>query len=178
VLELLDGFGSHVNCYEANLFRSEHKIISLKEEGDSSHINQAYDRLTARSDKDVVRKSLVWLQRDKLENAAHLDQWDLIHAGLATVRRTCDDPTIWQKSFASTNTQPSCREDFELFMKKIEPHLHASDSYELRNIAEVDKYTLLPKFWQSMTSEQKRRAMAIVDDDVWIPLPLVATIPP
>jgi PII-like signaling protein len=50
-LELVDGFGSHVNCHEAKVFRTDHKILSLKEVVDSSHINQAYDRFVARSDK-------------------------------------------------------------------------------------------------------------------------------
>jgi hypothetical protein len=50
------------------------------------------------------------------------------------------------------------------FMKKIEPHLYDLDSYELQNLAKVDKYTLLPRFWQAMTSQQKRRAMTIVEE--------------
>jgi hypothetical protein len=67
MLELLDGFGSHVNCHEANMYRWQKKVLSLKEEGDSSHINQAYDRFTAKNDKRIHREALQWLQRDKFK---------------------------------------------------------------------------------------------------------------
>jgi hypothetical protein len=35
------------------IVKKKKKILLLKEEGDSSHINQAYDRFVARSDKAV-----------------------------------------------------------------------------------------------------------------------------
>jgi hypothetical protein len=41
ILELLGGFGSHTNSLEANKLRAKYKALSLKEEADSSHINQA-----------------------------------------------------------------------------------------------------------------------------------------
>jgi hypothetical protein len=96
-----------MNCYEANVFRTQHKILSLKEEGDSSHINQAYNRLTAKNDKAVHRRALAWLQRDKFKNRHQISQWDLITCGFAAVRASCDDPSIWEKSFTATNTRPS-----------------------------------------------------------------------
>jgi hypothetical protein len=95
VLELLDGFSSHVNCYEANVFRSDHNIISLKEEGNSLHINQAYDRFTEKNDKSVQREALNWLQRDRIMNAHAIMQWDLLLTGLAAVRATRDNPRPW-----------------------------------------------------------------------------------
>ncbi len=53
VLEVFDGFGSHLTGLRAMKLRDENKILSLKEEGDSSHVNQAYDRFVARSHKAV-----------------------------------------------------------------------------------------------------------------------------
>jgi hypothetical protein len=35
VLELVDGFGSHINCYEANVFRAEHNVIPASGRGRS-----------------------------------------------------------------------------------------------------------------------------------------------
>jgi hypothetical protein len=145
VLELLDGFGSHVNCYEANVFRSDHNIISLKEAGNSSHINQAYDRFAAKNDKSVQREALNWLQRDRIKNAHAITQWDLLLTGLASVHATRDNPSIWERSFTCTNTRPSTQREFNVWIKEIEPHLNASDSYDLRHL-EVDKYKLLPAF--------------------------------
>ena len=163
VLELVDGFGSHITNVEANMERSNNKILSLKEEGDSSHINQAYDRLTARSDKSVNREALIWMQRDKATNAHTIDQWDLISCGMATVRQTDEDRSIWENSFIATNTKPSKMIPFIDWIKKIESHLFSSDSFDLRDTINVDKYSLLPGFWQAMSPEEKRKAVGIVN---------------
>jgi hypothetical protein len=59
---------------------------------------------------------------------------------------------------------------FKEFIQEIQPHLYASDSYELRELATDDKYLLLPAFWQAMSPEQKRRAVEIVnshDGNAW-----------
>eukprot|EP00956_Cyclotella_meneghiniana_P037992 scaffold147505_cov79-Cyclotella_meneghiniana.AAC.1 len=162
VLELVDGFNAHIFNHEANVDRFDKKVLSLKEEGDSSHINQAYDRLVARSDKAVNREALIWMQRDKVSNAHTIDQWDLLSCGLATVRHTRDNPSIWSNSFKATNTKPTDMVDFVDWIKKIESHLFASDSFELRDVVRVDKYSLLPGFWQAFTPEEKRKAVAIV----------------
>ena len=139
VVELLDGFGSHVQCYEANMERYNNKILSLKEEGDSSHINQAYDRLTAKLDKAVHREALHWMQKDNVVNAHTIDQWQLVSCGLAAVRHTRDNPSIWENSFIATNTKPSKMIPFVDWIKKIESHLQAADSYQITS--DVDKYS-------------------------------------
>jgi hypothetical protein len=51
MVELLNGFKSHKNLLSANELRSEHNILSLKEESNLSHLNQGYDQLTAKCDK-------------------------------------------------------------------------------------------------------------------------------
>ena len=45
----LDGFGSHVNVHSTQQIFSDHKILIIKEEGDTSHVNQAYDQQVAKS---------------------------------------------------------------------------------------------------------------------------------
>jgi hypothetical protein len=72
-LELLDGFGSHHNCIEANELRYKYIILSLKEEGDTSHVNQAYDRLTSKSDKAIAREGLQFLLKDCAFNRGIID---------------------------------------------------------------------------------------------------------
>ena len=157
---MLDGFGSHTNNLPANQLRYDNKILSLKEEGDSSHVNQAYDRLTAKSDKHIHRKSLAYLSQDKRYNSQLINQTDLVHCGLACVRHTRDNPDIWEKSYIATNTKPSDMMPFAEFCKKIEGHLTGSDSYEISQA--VDKYSLLPSFWQAMEPAMKRKAVEIV----------------
>jgi hypothetical protein len=42
VTELLDGFKLHENILNAHKLRADNLIISLKEESNSSHVNQGY----------------------------------------------------------------------------------------------------------------------------------------
>jgi len=53
MLEIFDGFGAHLLSYNAMKICMDNKILSLKEEGDSSHVNQAYDKFVAKGDKAV-----------------------------------------------------------------------------------------------------------------------------
>jgi hypothetical protein len=162
-LELLDGFGSHTNSLEANELHAKYKVLSLKEEADSSHINQAYDRLTAKSDKRVHHESLHWLMKDRSHNRNLVDQYALVHCGLAAVRKTKQNPDIWHKSFVATNTKPDEMMEFTEWCKKAEGHLQGSDSYDLiQQNMNVDKYTLLPPLWQAMLPAEKRKAVDIV----------------
>ena len=39
MVEIMDGFGALIILYDANKLRLDNKILSLKEEGDSSSIN-------------------------------------------------------------------------------------------------------------------------------------------
>jgi len=48
MLELINGFGAHLSSYKAMVIHSENKILCLKEEADSSHVNQAYDHCKRR----------------------------------------------------------------------------------------------------------------------------------
>jgi hypothetical protein len=51
MIEIFDGFGAHLTNLNALKQRAEAKILSIKEEGDSSSYNQAYDKHVAKSDK-------------------------------------------------------------------------------------------------------------------------------
>ena len=51
VLLSLDGFTSHVNVLNAHEIFAEFKIMVIKEEGDTSHVCQAYDQQVAKDDK-------------------------------------------------------------------------------------------------------------------------------
>lgn len=58
VVVSLDGFGSHVNVHQAQEAFYKRKILILKEEGDTSHLNQAYDQSVAKNDKAGMRANL------------------------------------------------------------------------------------------------------------------------
>jgi hypothetical protein len=44
VVKIIDGFGPHTSSVKSMEIYESHKIMLLKEEGDSSHVNQSYDR--------------------------------------------------------------------------------------------------------------------------------------
>ena len=69
----LDGFGSHLQPEALKVF-SDHKILVVKEEGDTSHVCQAYDKDVAKEDKQHHR-SLLHMIRLEIDM---VDQWTLV----------------------------------------------------------------------------------------------------
>ena len=51
LFEIVDGFGAHVASEKATKLRYDAKIVMGKEEGDASHICQAYDDQVAKMNK-------------------------------------------------------------------------------------------------------------------------------
>ena len=71
----LDGFGSHLEGDYLKVF-TDHKILIVKEEGDTSKVCQAYDDEVAKSDKHHHRDFLNGILCDM----PCIDQWTLILA--------------------------------------------------------------------------------------------------
>jgi hypothetical protein len=84
VVVSLDGFGSHVNVHEAQEAFYKRKILILKEEGDTLHINQAYDQSVAKNDKAGMRANLDMLRP---HIGTKLDQWYLITIAIDALKR-------------------------------------------------------------------------------------------
>ena len=82
--EIVDGFGAHLNNYEALRLQMAERIIIVKEEGDSSSINQAYNKFVAKGDKREQRKTLGMLREMQGSNNC-LTQWSLIQVGLSAI---------------------------------------------------------------------------------------------
>ena len=74
-IEITDGFGAHHNSLTAMEMRANGKCISLKEEGDSSHVNQAYDKFVAKGDKKSACDSLNFLRSARYRIGHGMDQW-------------------------------------------------------------------------------------------------------
>ena len=47
VVKIIDGFGPHMSSVEAMKIYAKHKVLLVKEEGDTSHVCQAYDQNVA-----------------------------------------------------------------------------------------------------------------------------------
>jgi hypothetical protein len=80
MLEIFDGFGPHLSSLAAMEIRHDNKILAMKEEGDSSHVNQAYDKFVAKSDKAHKRESLGMLRNAKNVCKGVIDQYGLSNA--------------------------------------------------------------------------------------------------
>jgi hypothetical protein len=84
--KVVDGFGSHVNAFRASQIWNDEK----KEEGDSLHVNQAYDMfIVVKGDKAVVLStSLSYLRQAKQMTHGIINQRKLIHLHLTAARST------------------------------------------------------------------------------------------
>ena len=62
-VEILDEFGAHFSSPDSMQKKLDAGIIAVKEEGDSSQVNQGYDKYVAKKDKKVMRETLGLLPR-------------------------------------------------------------------------------------------------------------------
>jgi hypothetical protein len=162
MVEICDGFGAHLSSLQAMQERYDNKIIAVKEEGDLSHVNQAYDKFVAKADKKAGNESLGMLRSATYLNRGVVDQWGLIHVGLYAIRETKRE--TWIRSFEACNLHPVTRMAFGDWCAKIEQYLQVDQSFEDEAVA-VDKYTLLPSWWHAMKPEEKRNAFDVIKEN-------------
>ena len=140
--------------------RSGNKILSLKEEGDSSHVNQAYYKFVAVSDKAAKAESLWMFQVNIYINKGVVCQWVVIHVGLYAIRDTL--PETWTNSFHACNTDPRTSLSFPECCSKIQNFIQAGKSF-VAPVGTIDKYEMLPSFWHGMTLDEKKKVMVTID---------------
>ena len=170
VMENFYGFGSHCMNHTALEMRLDANIISIKEEGDSSSVNQAYDKEVTKTEKRVQCQSLAYLRQLK-GSEKFIDKWSLIILGCAAFRYTRDHTTIWINSFRAVNLHSLYMLLFKDWCNKIEHHMHASESLYLVTQSKVDEYQLLPVLWKAMVPEEKSKALSVFhsNDRIWTP---------
>ena len=153
-----DGFGAHMSSVLVLEMCIVYKILSLKEEGNTSHVNQVYKNYIAKSNKKSCSCS-VGVQRECIYyNCGVVDQWGLIHSGLLSVHDV--NKTTWKNSFAAYNLDPRTRVDFPTWCKKIQQYLLAGDSFKAGIL--VDRYLLLPFWWQELSSKEKKILLVLL----------------
>lgn len=86
VLKIIDGFGPHTSSEKAMEIYAAHKVLLLKEDGDTSHVCQMYDQRVARDDKKSMRQSLGYLRQSNKLVKGTIDGWQLVHVALAAAR--------------------------------------------------------------------------------------------
>jgi len=70
----------------------------------------------------------------------------------------------WVALFLRVNLDPHTRVDFPVFCKKIAGFLWGGKSFKEENVTPTakDKFALLPTFWNSMTSADRKVVMTVV----------------
>ena len=123
----------------------------MKEEGNTSHVYQAYNKIVAKSNKISQSYSVGVQQECKYYNRGVVDQWGLIHSGLMVVRKV--NKSTWTNLLAAFNIEPCTQVDFQTWCKKIQQCLLAGGSFKSKT--SMDKYLLLPSWWQELKNDKK-----------------------
>jgi hypothetical protein len=155
VLLSLDGFGSHVNVIDSHEIFSAHKILVIKEEGDTSHVNQAYDQQVAKDDKTLMRAAINAVA-PKL--GINMNQWYLITCAIYAQNRIKKES--WIDSFKKVNMHPQTRVPFNDWIKKLDDRgfLSADKFFEKR----TSLYDAMPACWKRLTVEQRNKVMGTI----------------
>jgi hypothetical protein len=162
MVKIFDGFGAHLLSLQAMQERYDNKIIAVKEEGDSSHINQACVKLVAKSDKKTGNKSLGMLWSATYLKRGVVDQWGLIHAGLYAICKTKRE--TWIQSFEACNLHPVTPMEFGDWCAKREQYLQVGQLFEVEAF-NIDKYTLRPSWRNVMKPKEMRNAFDVIKEN-------------
>jgi len=151
----LDGFGSHCNVDEAQFIFAKYRILVLKEEADTSHVNQAYDQSVAKKDKTMMRTALATV-RDQL--AAKIDQWYLIAIAIEALKKVGAEP--WIQSFKKVNMHPKFRIPADQWLKVLDTRgvLSAERFFDHRQTL----YDAMPAVWKKLTPEERQDVCSII----------------
>jgi hypothetical protein len=165
LLEIFDGFGAHLLSHKANEERFVAKILSLKEEGDTSHVCQAYDKHVAKGDKCAKSLSLSFLRTGFKVSNLLIDQWSLVQVGMFAVRDTTRE--CWTRSFDSCNLDPRTRVSFGEWCERIGHFLQGGESFAPETFSANSEahhiYAMLPTWWHAMQPHEKKRVEAVVE---------------
>ena len=121
-------------------------------------MNQGYDKFVAKKDKKVMRSALDLLRRTSSICKGVVDQWNLVHVGLAAVRAV--EPCVWIASFKACNLNPHHRAPFPEWCERISSDLEAGKQF--KPATPDDYYSMLPAFWHGMVPDEKKQVMAII----------------
>ena len=152
-----DGFGSHV-MDKANELFAKHKIQIVKEEGDTSQVNQSCDQDVAKKDKCYMRANLELVRR-KL--GKKVDQWSLIALAIhAQLRASKED---WRRSHARVNTQPSTRVHFKDWIKRLDDRgvLTSGEKFFTKRTSSFDA---MPACWVNLSVEQRHEVLSMIKE--------------
>ena len=115
VLLSLDGFTSHVKVLNAHEIFSELIIMVIKEEGNTSHVCQAYDKQVSKDDKTHMRAALNMINPVLVQS---MDQCYLI--AISINAQNCIKKNSRIDSFKKANMHPHTRSTFDVRIRKLD----------------------------------------------------------
>lgn len=131
-------------------------IEVVKEEGDTSQVNQAYDQSVAKEDKKVIGRALDLVRSTR--KLAVFKQETLVAVCIHALGNI--NPTSWVSSFRKVNQHPHHRIDFEAWCKKIESKLITGEQFFKNRVGLFDA---MPSFWKQMTCENRHAIVGMID---------------
>ena len=151
----LDGYGSHLKTDALAMF-AKYNILVIKEEGDSSHLCQAYDQLVAKQDKRVTRNLLEGYRYSK---HGVITQYELVIIA-NTAMNAPNSADAWRTSHIRVNMCPSQMIPFTDWLKKHEASVSAADRFFESRISLFDA---MPAMWKNLSEIQRREISELVD---------------
>jgi hypothetical protein len=152
---MLDGFSSHLTVTSALQVFNHHKIMLVKEEGDTSAVNQPYDQHVAKSDKRSIRKLLdLFCCALKI-----ISQSDLIVICVKALKTV--SPPIWIASFKKVNLHPDHRISFIDWIKKIDEKVEAGEHFFSKHNSSC--FLAMPSSWQHLSVEARHAVVSTID---------------
>jgi len=151
----LDGFSSQLNVPSAMQVLYDHKILVVKEEGDASETNQAYDQSVAKQDKANIRHLLNTTRMRK----AKITQWDLIATCVVALVKT--KKTAWVSSFRKVNLHPDYHVSFEEWLDKIRDKIETGERFYKERPNRM--FDSLPAMWTNISIENRQGCIQLID---------------
>ena len=124
-----------------------HKILVMKEEADTSHVNQTYDHRFAKADQMYMRSAL---QSVAPTVGRLMNQW--ISIAIAIDAQNCIKKEVWIDSFKKVNMYPHTRVSFDKWLEVLDRRgfLSAEQLFENSNYL----YDSMPDFWKKLTVDR------------------------
>jgi hypothetical protein len=159
VILTLDGFSSHLTVATALQVFHDHKIMIVKEEGDTSAVNQPYDQNVAKSDKRRIREflDLVRLSRPMIDQSA------LVVVCVKALQKVSKQ--MWISSFTKVNLHPDHRISFIEWIKKIDEKIEVGEHFFSK--CNNSCFLAMPMFWQKLSIEARHAAISVIDRYVY-----------
>ena len=153
------GFSIHRYSFKALKIRRYRKCVSVKEEANSSHVDQADNSLTVLSNNKSTVGCISLVRLLKYQVRGMVDQWILVHVGFHMIQNTTE--AVYIGSFKRVNLHPHHHLSFLYWCRNISVPLLGVHTFEEET--PVETYAMLLLFWHVIDPYENNRAVEIID---------------